>query len=466
MTPLGLRVAEARRLLHGHYGFRDFRPLQRRVVQSVLAGRDTLAVLPTGGGKSICFQVPALVLGGLTLVVSPLVALMQDQVRALVQRGIAAATLNALMPAEAQAAVLARVSDGSLRLLYVSPERASTLGLELLRRGVRPVLLAIDEAHCITEWGHDFRPSYRHLGQLRLDLGRPPLVALTGSATAAVRQDVIESLALVRPDCHLGSFDRPNLHLGVEFVRDPSARLTRTRELLAPRPGLAIVYVSTRNAADAMAQALWFSGHRAAPYHAGLSRERREEVLEKFIREELDVVVATSAFGMGIDAPRVRLVVHCGMPATPESYYQEAGRAGRDGLPSRCVLLHHLRDAETHRRQLDVTFPPRKVLEAIWHDPTIRGRHPRPVVLAAERLRAEMEGVTTGPAWERVSRRRRAAADRVAAMEGYAIRARCRRRTLLEYFGEEREDCGGCDVCTAPPAARVLHGFRDLFRVF
>ena len=314
MTPLADRIAEARRLLHGYYGFQDFRPLQRRVVQSVLAGRDVLAVLPTGGGKSICFQVPGLVLGGLTVVISPLLALMQDQIAALQSRGIAADTLNSLKSPSDQEAILARVAEGAMRLLYVSPERAPRLALDLARCNQRPTLLAIDEAHCISEWGHDFRPGYRQLALFREELRNPPTVALTGSATPEVRTDIVRSLSYGKHDLHLGSFDRPNLRFEVQRIRGSAERLPRVRAMLAPRPGLAIVYVPTRNSADAVAQALWFAGHRSASYHAGLTRERRAEVLTRFTAEELDVVVATSAFGMGIDAPRVRLVIHWGMP--------------------------------------------------------------------------------------------------------------------------------------------------------
>jgi ATP-dependent DNA helicase RecQ len=450
MLPLAERIVEARRLLHGHFGFQDFRPLQRRVVQSVLAGRDTLAVLPTGGGKSVCFQVPAMVFGGLTVVVSPLLALMQDQVGALIRRGVPAGTLNSMSSAEEQAGLLSRIEKGELRLLYTSPERAPRLGLELTRAGVTPRLLAIDEAHCISEWGHDFRPAYRQLSALRDELGRPPVVALTGSATAVVRTDIAASLGFGRHDLHVGSFDRPNLALAVEPVRGPADRLPRIRALLAARPGLVIVYAPTRNSADALAQALWFSGHRTAAYHAGLTRERRAEVLRRFLAEEFDVVVATSAFGMGIDAPRVRLVLHWGMPPTPEAYYQEAGRAGRDGQPARCVLLYHPSDPAMHRRQLDVTFPPRRLVEELWAHPDRRRRHPEGVVQAADRLWAEL-GPGAGTAeWVRVRRRRRAALGRLEVMERYAASSRCRRRELLGYFGEEVHQCGRCDVCQAP----------------
>jgi ATP-dependent DNA helicase RecQ len=447
VTQLAQRIAEARSQLHGHYGFQDFRPLQRRVVQSILAGRDALAVLPTGGGKSICFQIPALVLGGLTVVVSPLVALMQDQVENLKRRGIAAETLNSLQPAEEQAQTLERITAGWLRLLYISPERAPRLALELLRRGIRPSLLAIDEAHCISEWGHDFRPSYRELSILRNELGRPPTVALTGSATPAVRSDIIRSLGLARVDQHIGSFDRPNLRFAVERLRGNAPRLAKVRELLAPRSGTAIVYVPTRNTADSVAQALWFSGHRAAPYHAGLPRERRTEVLRRFTAEDLDVVVATSAFGMGIDAPRVRLVAHWSMPPTPESYYQEAGRAGRDGQSARCVLLFHPQDAALHQRQLDVTFPPRRQLEALWADPSVRPRYPAGVVASADRLKVELHPESGPVNWTGVQRRRAVAESRIRMMEGYASRKRCRRAALLEWFGEEIPACSGCDAC-------------------
>ncbi len=456
MLPLAERIAEARRLLHGHYGFQDFRPLQRRVVQSVLAGRDTLAVLPTGGGKSICFQVPALVEGGLTVVISPLLALMQDQMAQLTRRGIPVGSLSSLQSAEAQQATLARIGRNELRLLYVSPERALRLMLDLPRLGVRPKLFAVDEAHCISEWGHDFRPAYRELAGVREELGRPPTVALTGSATAAVRADIVTSLGLGRHDLHLGSFDRPNLSFQVEPLRNPAARLPRVRELLAAREGLAIVYVPTRNTADALAQSLWFSGFRAVSYHAGLERERRAEALDRFSREDLDVVVATSAFGMGIDAPRVRIVIHWGLPPTPEAYYQEAGRAGRDGHPSRCVLLYHGSDAEIHRRQLEVTFPPQKTLEELWNDPGRRARFPAGVVASAERLKAELAPGQGPVDWRRIRKRRAAALERLEAIERFAASRGCRRQELLTYFGERSEPCGRCDRCRRPRGLRRL----------
>jgi len=446
---LAHRLDEARRQLHGCYGFRDFRPLQRRVVQSVLAGRDTLAVLPTGGGKSICFQVPALVLGGVTIVVSPLLALMQDQILALQARGIAADSLNSLQSPEDQRSVQSRLADRSLRLLYVSPERADRLAQDLAAMAVRPTLLAVDEAHCISEWGHDFRPSYRALGAFRAAVGRPPTIALTGSATGPVRSDIIRSLALTRPDQHLGSFDRPNLSFGVVRVRHRRERMPLLLARLERRPGLSIVYVSTRNSADALAQRLWFAGHRAAAYHAGLTRERRAEVLHRFTTEDLDVVVATSAFGMGIDAPRV---------------YQEAGRAGRDGQPSACLLLHHRSDPDIHRRQLEVTFPPRRVVEELWRHRERRRHHPAGVVASADRLAQELRPHEGPVDWRRIRRRKAAALGRLRVMVGYAGGRRCRRRVLLGYFGEEQESCAGCDVCSMPGSFDRLRAMLGLAR--
>jgi ATP-dependent DNA helicase RecQ len=462
----------ARGLLERHFGHRAFRPGQRDVVASVLAGRDVLGVLPTGAGKSVCFQVPALALGGLTVVVSPLVSLMQDQVAAAGARGIPAAALHsALSPAERNR-VMARLGEQSLRLLYLSPERLARAAADLRRAAGAPALLAVDEAHCISEWGDDFRPSYRALRRTRYLLGEPQTVALTGSATPRVREDIAAALGLGRTSggrpreavVHVGSFDRPNLWFGALRVPNERERLERLLALLGSVDGLALVYAPTRRATERVAAAIRRAGYRTACYHAGLPAELRTGVLEAFLAGALDVVVATCAFGMGIDKPDVRLVVHWMAPPTPESYYQEAGRAGRDGRSSRCIVLWHPDDAEIHRRQLDVTFPDVRLVERAWADPVVRRRLPGAVVASVERLRAELRPDRGRPEWAPVLRRRRHAEARLAVMKGYLRGDGCRRRRLVAYFGERLERCAGCDRCgerpveprlPAPAAARL-----------
>lgn len=466
------RLARARELLREHYGYPDFRPAQRRVVGSVLAGRDTLAVLPTGGGKSICFQMPALVLDGFTLVVSPLISLMQDQVEAALARGIPAAALNSALPPARQRAIHHDLSSGRLKLLYVSPERLATLAPRLAAEGCRPALLAVDEAHCIAEWGHDFRPSYRALRRARRALGWPPCVALTGSATPAVRGDIIRALGLGAPgghDLHLGSFDRRNLWFGVIPVRDDQQRWSVLLRLLDGGDRVAIVYAPTRNVVESLARKLRLAGVLAAPYHAGLGKARREQALVEFLTDRVEVIVATCAFGMGIDKPNVRLVVHWTMPPTPESYYQEAGRAGRDGAFARCILLHHPADARLPRLQLDVTFPEEGLAERIWARPAARTGVPGHVLSSVDRLARELHPERGPVDWRPVRERRQQAATRIQAVERYASGRGCRRRAILGYFGETLERCAGCDRCGEPrqpaPACRAARARLARLRV-
>ena len=447
-SPVADPMEQARRLLQHHFGYSQFRPAQLPVLRSIFDGKDTLAVLPTGGGKSICFQIPAMVLGGFTIVVSPLISLMQDQVEASLARGIPAACLNSALGRAEQNAVRLAIANSSLRLLYISPERLQTLSVELRSQGIRARLLVVDEAHCIAEWGHDFRPSYRLISRARFRLGSPQTVALTGSATGEVREEIARSLRLRKGfQLHLGSFDRPNLWFGAVRVGSERERLDALLQLLRGDDVMAIVYAPTRNATEAIARALFNAGHRAAPYHAGLTKAQRSATLDAFLRDRIDVVVATCAFGMGIDKPNVRLVVHWAAPPTPEAYYQEAGRAGRDGDFARCVLLWRRTDADLHRRQLEVTFPSRRTLERIWSGPNGRIGVPANVLESAERLRRELLPERGPVDWRAVELRRRRAVTRIRAVEDYARTSQCRRAGLVAYFGEQLQLCAGCDKC-------------------
>ncbi len=448
--PAAADLLQARAVLASHFGYSDFRPSQSRVVSSVLNGRDTLAVLPTGAGKSVCFQVPAVVRPGVTVVISPLLALMEDQVEAARARGLPARALNSIQSKSAQARVKSELAEGVVRLLYAAPERGPRLVEELASAGATVGLLAIDEAHCIAEWGPDFRPAYLALGRFRQALGNPPTVALTGSATAEVRGVIARTLGLGARggyDLHLASFDRRNLWFGVVPVRSERDRLERLLELLGHGDRVAIVYGPTRNVVEALARVVRERGFRAVAYHAGLTKERRAEVLTGFLADRFEVIVATCAFGMGIDKPNVRLVVHWTMPPTPESYYQEAGRAGRDGGFARCIALHHPGDTDRAVRELAVTFPPRKVVEAAWADPRALQGLPKNVAASVERLRRELRPERGAVRWDRVVRREGAARARLATVREYAGNRACRRSALLRYFGERLVRCSGCDVC-------------------
>jgi len=334
----------ARSILQSRFGLTRFRVHQLKVLGPLLAGRDVLAVLPTGAGKSLCFQVPALLRQGLTLVISPLISLMQDQVGALRRRGISAAYVNSQLDADQRRAVLAAATSGRLTLLYCAPERLASLTRRLVEERTTVALFAVDEAHCITEWGNEFRPVYRRLGVFRSLLGRPPTIALTGSATPAARADILKVLRI--PDAHVvvTSFDRPNLQFAVRRVRDDRERFATIRAQVRGGAGGSIIYTPTRRLTELVTRALLRTSVQAAPYHAGLSAAIRRRVLQAFLADRITVIVATSAFGMGIDKPDVRRVLHWGPPPTLEAYYQEAGRAGRDGKASECLILWRTRD--------------------------------------------------------------------------------------------------------------------------
>ena len=370
------------------FGHDAFRVHQLKVLGPLLAGRSILAVLPTGAGKSLCYQLPALMARGLTLVISPLISLMQDQVSALRRRGIAAAFVNSLLAADQRRAILDATVAGSLTLLYCAPERLESLVRRLTRAARTVSLLAVDEAHCIVEWGNEFRPVYRRLDRYRYLLGDPVTIALTGSATPATRAEILRVLRLRHADVVVTSFDRPNLRFRVERVQDDRQRFARVRALLRGGEGSAIVYTPTRRLTEVVTRALLRMGVSVAPYHAGLSAGTRRRVLRAFLADRARVVVATSAFGMGIDKPDVRRVLHWGPPRTLESYYQEAGRAGRDGRDAECVVLWRRGDFD-------------------W-------------------------------------------GDHATEIRRYVESRACRRGTLLAYFGEHSAGCAGCagcDVC-------------------
>jgi ATP-dependent DNA helicase RecQ len=356
----------ARAKLREAFGYPAFRPGQERAIASILSGRDTLVVLPTGGGKSLCYQVPALITPGLTVVVSPLISLMKDQVDALSARGLPAAFINSTLTGSQVSDRLARAGRGEIKLLYVAPERFDAGSTAERLRAMGVSLLAVDEAHCISEWGHDFRPSYLRMRVVRDRLGAPPTMALTATATPEVRKDIAAQLALRNPTIIVTGFDRTNLHYHVLPTRNDQEKDDALVQTLRDHDGLAVVYASTRRNVERIAGVLERARVSATAYHAGLDDAHRHEVQDSFMNEDVRAIVATNAFGMGIDKPNVRLVVHHAMPGTLEAYYQEAGRAGRDGLHSECVLLHAFPDRFTHEFFIKGAYPDRSLVEAVY----------------------------------------------------------------------------------------------------
>ncbi len=390
--------------LKKHFGYDEFRPLQEEIIRDALAGRNVFALMPTGGGKSLCFQLPALLRSGMTIVVSPLIALMKDQVDALRTSGIAATYLNSTLDADEARTRLRGLHQNEFKMLYVAPER---LMLDsFLERALNWNIeqIAIDEAHCISEWGHDFRPEYRELKKLRTHFSDVPVMALTATATERVREDILKQLKLREPQCYVASFDRPNLTYRVLAKSSPAEQL---RDFIQARPNEAgIVYCASRKTAESLAKKLNDEGISARPYHAGLEGKARTKHQEMFLRDDVRVVTATIAFGMGINKPNVRFVVHYDLPKNIESYYQETGRAGRDGLPSDCVLLFSAADVVKQTRFIE----------------------------------------------EKNEKEQRIAHEQLRQMVHYAETRECRRSVLLRYFGEDRpnESCNGCDNCLTP----------------
>ncbi|MGO4706292.1 DNA helicase RecQ [Microvirga sp. 2MCAF38] len=394
-------MTDPRKILHDVFGFSSFREGQEDIVRAVLNGEDVLAIMPTGAGKSMCYQLPTLAREGLTLVVSPLIALMRDQVAALRHFGIEAGSLNSANDPAENRRVVDAVRDRTMRLLYASPERlANTSTTEwLARSGVN--LLAIDEAHCVSQWGHDFRPEYALLGEVRQRLGNVQIIALTATADVATREDIAHRLFERAPRTFIHGFDRPNLRLAMQAKEQTKRQLFTFLDKHRHESG--IVYCSSRNATEKLADSLSQAGYRALPYHAGMPQGERAKNQDIFLQEDGIVMVATVAFGMGIDKPDVRFVAHAALPKSIEAYYQEIGRAGRDGASADTLTLYGLDDMRLRRSQIEDSDA------------------------ADEQKRIERQ--------------------RLNALVALCEAPRCRRQTLLAYFGETTEPCGNCDLC-------------------
>ncbi|AWS43258.1 ATP-dependent DNA helicase RecQ [Streptosporangium sp. 'caverna'] len=475
----GLKARRLRAVARKVFGWRELRPGQLDAMRHLLTGGDALVVMPTGGGKSAVYQVPALLLDGPTVVISPLIALQRDQVAGLMKAdaGGAVAVNSAQAGGEAS---LEAVRAGRTEFVFLSPEQLAKPETVEQLRAARPSLIVVDEAHCVSAWGHDFRPDYLRLGQVIERLGHPPVVALTATAAPSVREEIVRSLGLSNVRQIVRGFDRPNLDLEVRrFVTQEDLRRALVEDA-ASRPGLGLIYVATRRAAEEYAAELREAGRRAEPYHAGMKAADRHRVHEMFRDDELDVVVATSAFGMGIDKPNVRFVLHASPPESPDSYYQEIGRAGRDGAPASAVLFYRQEDLGLRRffagGRADEELLLRSATLIHEHGGTVAADELRAVLdIGSTRLtrlvnlleragalevtaQGDLRHVAGGPTPEEAAERavelddtrRRIDDSRIDMMRGYAETTGCRRRFLLEYFGEPHERvCGACDTCRA-----------------
>ena len=395
---------EIHSLLKRFFGYESFRPNQLEIIENAMSGNDSLVLMPTGGGKSICYQIPALALPGTTIVVSPLISLMKDQVETLKANGIEAAALNSDNTADSDTIIRRKCMDGDMKLLYVSPEKLLT-EIPYLLSHIHITLFAIDEAHCISQWGHDFRPEYAKLGQLRERFPSVPIMALTATADRITRHDIITQLKLRNCPEYISSFDRPNLNLSVKRGFRDKEKMAFIMNFIKARPfDAGIIYCLSRKTTEKVATSLRTKGINALPYHAGLSNQERSETQEKFKNDEVQVVCATIAFGMGIDKSNIRWVIHFNMPKSIESFYQEIGRAGRDGAPADTVLFYSIAD----------------------------------IIQLTE--------------FAKSSGQQEVNMDKLKRMREYAESSVCRRRILLNYFNEQTaHDCGNCDVCQNPP---------------
>jgi ATP-dependent DNA helicase RecQ len=406
--------------LKKYFNFSEFRSGQKEVVEAILKGEDVVALMPTGGGKSLCYQLPAILNDKVTVVISPLIALMKDQVESLTARGITATFINSSLNSSEIAKRIDAVRRGRTKILYVAPERFGSFEFRKLFSDLEIFLLAVDEAHCVSQWGHDFRPDYSEIKNYVKALKKRPIVAaFTATATPEVKEDIIQKLELQNPKVFVRGFDRPNLKFFVQKNIKPKEKYLEVLRLVKSMEGSGIIYTLTRKETENLAQFLRENKVTAAAYHAGMSAPERDKIQSEFMDNKFEVIVATIAFGMGVDKADVRFVIHCGMPSSLEGYYQEAGRAGRDGESAYCILLHGKKDTNTHKF-------------------FIRGN--------VENMRQ------LGKGWEEINRVTDIKYDRLNRMLDYVEEKYCRRKTILEYFDDSElenmeKNCQGCDVC-------------------
>jgi len=406
--------------LEKYFNFTEFRPGQREIVESIMSGRDVVALMPTGGGKSLCYQLPAILSDKISVVISPLIALMKDQVDSLNARGIAATFINSSLTRDEIEEKIDDIKNNRIKILYVAPERFGSFEFRKLFSDLDIFLFSVDEAHCVSQWGHDFRPDYLAIKDYIRDLkNRPVVAAFTATATPEVKDDIIERLELQNPEVFVRGFDRPNLKFFVESNLKPKEKYAEVLRITKSLSGSGIVYALTRKDTEFIAGFLCRNNIKAAAYHAGMEATKRKKIQEEFMENKFKVIVATIAFGMGVDKSDIRFVIHSGMPGSVEGYYQEAGRAGRDGENAFCILLHGKKDVITHKYFIRLS-------------------------------QGDMSGQNKTPG--EIRRVIGIKYDRLEKMIEYATNSRCRRKMILEYFsdpdrGKQNKNCQGCDVC-------------------